>query len=88
MRAIGDKVILERLDRQEVQHGRIILPKLAVKDDYIGRVVEVGEEVTKVKAGDYVVVPVHLAIPLSLNNKDYLIVQEKNIYLILEEHEV
>lgn len=88
MRVLEDRVLLSRLDRKEAQYGSIVVPTVAVRDDYIGRVEMVGDKVTQVRVGDYVIVPVHLAIPVSLRNNDYLIVQEKNIYVILEESEV
>lgn len=88
MRVLNDRILVSRLDRQEVQFGSIVVPKMAVRDDYIGKVEMVGEEVKQVKVGDYVVIPVHLAIPISLRNVDYLVTQEKNVYVILDESEV
>jgi len=88
MRVLKDRVLISRLERQEVQYGSLVVPTLATKDDYIGKIEMVGEEVTQVKPGEYVIIPVHLAIPISLRNKDYLIAQEKNIYMILDEAEV
>lgn len=88
MRPIGNRVVLEYVKIDEVKHGNLYLPRLAVADNVIWRVASVGDEVKYVKPGDYVIVPVHVLQEIDLHGRKFAVVREEHIYAILTEKEL
>lgn len=77
------------LDRSEVKVGSIVVPTLAVKDSYIGEVVEVGPEAADlVKPGEFIVAPIHYAVEIQVNQQDYCVYSAKQISAVLTKEEV
>jgi co-chaperonin GroES (HSP10) len=89
MRVLGDKILCKPVDRNEVKVGSIVVPTIAIKDSYMGEVVEVGPEaVDLVKPGEFIVAPVHYAIEIQVHQQDYYVYSAKHVSVVLTREEV
>ena len=93
LRPIATKVVLEASDEEATTAGGIILPDAAKKKPTEGKVVAVGKGHTledgtviplTVKVGDVVVYSKYGGTEVKLEGKDYIILDEDQIYAIKE----
>ncbi|MCE5199479.1 MAG: co-chaperone GroES [Armatimonadota bacterium] len=93
IRPLGDKVVVEPLEGEEKSPGGIILPDTAKKKPQEGVVVAVGpgkvlEDGSRgemyVKQGDKVVYAKYGGTEVSIEGKDYMILDQDSIYAIKE----
>lgn len=93
IRPLGDKVVVEPLESEEKSPGGIILPDTAKKKPQEGVVVAVGPGKVlddgsrgqmSVKAGDRVVFAKYGGTEVTIDGKDYVILDQDSIYAIKE----
>lgn len=90
LRPLGDRVLVQRMESEEVTHGGIIIPDAAKEKPQTGKVLAVGNgRVTtegkvmpmQVKVGDSVFLPKYAGTEAG---KDLIIVREDEILAIME----
>ena len=93
IRPLHDRVLVERLEEQEVKKGGIIIPDTAKEKPQEGKVIAEGngkvtEEGKKipldVKSGDKILFGKYSGSEVKLDDKEYLIMREEDVLAILE----
>jgi len=93
IRPLHDRVLVKRVEEQEVHRGGIIIPDTAKEKPQEGKVVAVGDgrvlENGKrvpldVKAGDRVLFGKYSGSEVKIEDEDYLILKEEEILGVLE----
>jgi chaperonin GroES len=92
IRPLHDRVLIERIEETEKTVGGIIIPDTAKEKPQQGRVIAVGdgkilEDGTRrpldVKVGDHVLFGKYSGSEVKIDDKEYLIMREDEIYGIL-----
>jgi len=92
IKPLGDRVVVEALEAEEVRKSGIIIPDTAKERPSEGRVVAVGpgrrtdegERVSpEVKKGDRVLYGKYSGTEVKVGEKDYLILRESDILAVL-----
>jgi chaperonin GroES len=93
LKPIGDKIIVEVIDEPQTSTGGIILPDTAKEKSQRGKVISVGSGRTldngqkvapEVKVGDTVVYAKYGGTEFKLDNKELMILSERDIHAIVE----
>jgi chaperonin GroES len=93
IRPMHDRILVERLEEQEVRRGGIIIPDTAKEKPQEGKVVAAGtgkvtDEGKKlpldVKVGDRILFGKYSGSEVKLDDKEYLILREEDVLAILE----
>ena len=93
IRPLHDRILVERLEEQEVKRGGIIIPDTAKEKPQEGKVIAVGNgKVTEdgkklpldVKAGDRILFGKYSGSEVKIEDKEYLILREEDVLAILE----
>jgi chaperonin GroES len=93
IRPLHDRVLVERLEEQEVKRGGIIIPDTAKEKPQEGKVIaagtgKVGDDGKKipldVKAGDKILFGKYSGSEVKIDDKEYLILREEDVLAILE----
>jgi len=93
IRPLHDRVLIKRVEEQEVRRGGIIIPDTAKEKPQEGKVVAVGDgkmlENGKrvpldVKVGDRVLFGKYSGSEVKIEDEDYLILKEEEILGVLE----
>ena len=93
LRPLHDRVLIKRLEEQEVRRGGIIIPDTAKEKPQEGKVIaagngKVGDDGKKipleVKAGDKILFGKYSGSEVKLDDKEYLILREEDVLAILE----
>jgi chaperonin GroES len=91
--AIGEKVIVERLEAEEKTKGGIVLPDTAKEKPKEGRILAIGEgrlldngkrAKPAVKVGDRIIFASYAGSEIKLEGKEYLIMNEEDILAVVE----
>lgn len=77
-----DKNVLLTKVREEKNISGLYLPQ---SDNNLYEVVNIGKEVVELKVGDKVYLDEAKLKKIVVNNKEYFIIEEKDIYLLVEE---
>jgi chaperonin GroES len=90
IKPIGRRVLVERLEPEEVQKGGIIIPDTAKEKPQQGRVIAVAkpgkdEEPIQVKKGDKILFGKYSGTEIEMDGKEYLMMQEDDILAIIKE---
>src|SRR5437016_12641058 len=94
VRPLHDRIMVERLEEQEVKRGGIIVPDTAKEKPQEGKVIavgtgKVGDDGKKipleVKAGDKMLIGKDSGSEVALEDKEYLIMREDDARDILEQ---
>jgi chaperonin GroES len=92
VRPLHDRILVERLEEQEVKKGGIIIPDTAKEKPQEGRVIAVGngkpdkdgkKVPLDVKAGDRILFGKYSGSEVKVDDKEYLIVREDDVLAIL-----
>jgi chaperonin GroES len=92
IRPVHDRILVERLEEQEVKRGGIIIPDTAKEKPQEGKVIAVGTgKVTDegkrlgldVKVGDKILFGKYSGSEVKVDDKEYLIMREEDILAIL-----
>jgi chaperonin GroES len=93
IRPLHDRVLVERIEEQEVRKGGIIIPDTAKEKPQEGKVVAAGTgKVTEdgkrlpldVKVGERILFGKYSGSEVKLDDKEYLILREEDILAILD----
>jgi len=93
VKPLGDRVLVQPLEQDEVKKGGIIIPDTAKEKPQEGKVVAVGtgkrDEHGKlipfeVKKGDRVLISKYGGTEVKINEKNYLIMREDDILGVIE----
>ena len=93
VRPLHDRIMVERLEEQEVRRGGIIIPDTAKEKPQEGKVIavgtgKVGDDGKKipldVKAGDKILFGKYSGSEVKIDDKEYLIMREEDVLAILE----
>jgi chaperonin GroES len=93
IRPLHDRVLVERLEEQEVRKGGIIIPDTAKEKPQEGKVIavgtgKVGDDGKKtpldVKSGDKILFGKYSGSEVKLDDKEYLIMREEDVLAILD----
>ncbi|PYN00920.1 MAG: co-chaperone GroES [Candidatus Rokuibacteriota bacterium] len=93
IRPLHDRILVERLEEQEVKRGGIIIPDTAKEKPQEAKVIAVGNgKVTDegkkipldVKAGDKILFGKYSGSEVKIDDKEYLILREEDVLAILE----
>ena len=91
IKPLGDRVLVEPLEREDVTTSGIVLPDTAKEKPQEGTVIAVGsgrvddkgqKHALEVKAGNKVLYGKYSGTEIKIEGKDYLIVSEKDILAI------
>jgi len=94
IRPLGDKVIVQRVEAEEVTSGGIVLPDSAKEKPQRGNVISVGtgrllndggRGKMQVKKGDQVLFTSYAGTEVKLGAKEYMIMDESDIMAIIED---
>ena len=92
IRPLHDRILVERLEEQEVKRGGIIIPDTAKEKPQEGRVIAVGTgKVTDdgkrlgldVKVGDKILFGKYSGSEVKIDDKEYVIFREEDVLAIL-----
>ena len=93
VRPLHDRIMVERLEEQEVKRGGIIIPDTAKEKPQEGKVIAVGngkvsDEGKKipldVKAGDKILFGKYSGSEVKIDDEEYLIMREEDVLAIIE----
>ena len=93
IRPLHDRIMVERLEEQEVRRGGIIIPDTAKEKPQEGKVIavgtgKVGDDGKKipldVKAGNKILFGKYSGSEVKIDDKEYLIMREEDVLAILE----
>jgi len=93
IRPLHDRILIKRMEEQEVRRGGIIIPDTAKEKPQEGKVVAVGNgKVTEdgkripldVKAGDKILFGKYSGNEVKIEDEEYLIIREEDVLAILE----
>ena len=93
IRPLHDRIIVKRLEEQEVKKGGIIIPDSAKEKPQEGKVIAVGNGKVAddgkkipldVKAGDKILFGKYSGSEVKIDDKEYLILREEDVLAILE----
>ena len=93
IRPLHDRILVKRMEEQEVKKGGIIIPDTAKEKPQEAKVIaigtgKVGEDGKKipldVKAGDRILFGKYSGSEVKLEDKEYLILREEDVLTILE----
>lgn len=93
MKPLGDRVLVQPLEDQEVKKGGIIIPDTAKEKPQEGKVVAIGTGKRddngklipfEVKKGDRVLISKYGGTEIKIDGKDYLIMREDDILGVIE----
>src|SRR5205814_2746522 len=93
IRPLHDRILVERLEEQEVRKGGIIIPDTAKEKPQEGKVIaagngKVGDDGKKipldVKAGDKILFGKYSGSEVKIEDDEYLIMREEDVLAILD----
>ncbi len=94
IRPLADRVVVERIEEEEVKKGGIIIPDTAKEKPQKGKVIAVGPGrktedgkviPVDVKEGDVVIFSKYAGTEVEIEDKKYLIMREDEILGVVEE---
>ena len=93
IRPLGDRLLVERLEEEEVKQGGIIIPDTAKEKPQRGKVIAVGKGKLgddgktlpmEVKTGDAVLFGKYSGTDITVDGTEYLILREDDVLAICE----
>ncbi len=93
VKPLGDRVLVQPVEEQEVKKGGIIIPDTAKEKPQEGKIIAVGtgkrDEQGKlipfeVKKGDRVLISKYGGTEIKIDGKDYLIMREDDVLGVIE----
>jgi len=94
IRPLADRVVIKRIEEEEVKKGGIIIPDTAKEKPQKGEVVAVGpgrldekgnRMPMEVKVGDKVLFSKYAGSEVKIGDEEYLVMREDDILCVLEE---
>ena len=93
IKPLGDRLLVRRLEAEEVKKGGIIIPDSAKEKPMEAEVIEVGTGKTddsgkkvpfEVKKGDRILIGKYSGTDVTIDDKEYLILREEDILAIIK----
>ena len=93
IKPLGDRLLVRRLEAEEVKKGGIIIPDSAKEKPMEAEVIEVGTGKTDdagkkvpfdVKKGDRILIGKYSGTDVTLDKKEYLILREEDVLAIVK----
>jgi len=93
VRPLGDRLLVQRLEEEEVKKGGIIIPDTAKEKPQRGKVIAVGNGRTtdegkkiamEVNAGDQILFGKYSGSEIKMEGEEYLILREEDVLGIVE----
>ena len=93
IKPLNDRILVKRLEAEEKSKGGIIIPDTAKEKPNQGKVIAVGEGAKnkegkrvpiQVKIGDRILFSSYAGTDLKLEDEDYIILREDDVYGIIE----
>jgi len=93
VKPLGDKILVKRLDAEEVTKGGIVLPDSAKEKPKEGRIMEVGpgkvlddgsRGALQVKKGDRVLFTSYAGTEIKVDGQEYLVMSEEDGLAVVE----
>jgi chaperonin GroES len=93
IRPLHDRLLVERIEEQEVKSGSIIIPDTAKEKPQEGKVIAAGSGKVNdegkrtpldVKAGDRILFGKYSGSEVKIDDKEYLIMREDDVLAVLE----
>ena len=94
IRPLADRVVIKRIEEEEVKKGGIIIPDTAKEKPQKGEVIAVGpgrldekgnRMPMEVKVGDKVLFSKYAGTEVKIGDEEYLVMREDDILCVLEE---
>ena len=94
VKPLGDKILVKRLEAQEVTKGGIVLPDSAKEKPKEGRVVEVGpgkvmddgnRSTMQIKKNDRILFTSYAGTEIKVDGEDFLIMSEDDVLAVVAE---
>lgn len=92
LKPLGEKVLVKRLEAEEMTKGGIVLPETAKEKPKRGKVVAIGEgkllengkrSKLQIKKGDEVIFTSYAGTEIKLDGKEYLVMDESDILAVV-----
>ncbi len=86
IKPLDDRVLIEQIEEDEQKVGTIIIPDSAKEKPRMGKVVAVGTDEDlqeNIKVGDKIIYSKYSGDEISVDDKDYLIIQRGDILAIV-----
>lgn len=93
LKPLGDRVIVKRIEVEEVKKGSIIIPDTAKEKPQQGEVISVGsgkvnekgeKQAMEVKIGDKILFSKYAGNEITIDDVEYLIMREEDILAIIQ----
>ena len=93
IKPLGDRILVKRLEEEEVMRGGIIIPDTAKEKPQEGKVIAVGpgklteegkRQALEVKKGDRILMGKYSGTEVKIDGEDHLILREEDVLAILE----
>ena len=93
IKPLNDRILVKRLEAEEKTEGGIILPDTAKEKPNQGKVIAIGEGAkdkdgkripVQVSVGDRILFSSYAGTDLKLENKEYIILREDDVYGVIE----
>lgn len=81
---LGKRVLIERVEESKTTASGIIIPDNAKEKPLNGKVIAVSEEIKSISINDTVVFGKYAGSELSLDGKEYLVMEDKDILGIIK----
>ena len=94
VRPLGDRLLVQRIEQEEVKKGGIIIPDTAKEKPQQGKIISAGSgklndkgerQQLEVKSGDKVLFGKYSGTEIKLDDEEYLIMREDDILGIIED---
>ena len=94
VKPLADKILVKRLEAQEVTKGGIVLPDSAKEKPKEGRVIEVGpgkvmddgnRSVMQLKKNDHVLFTSYAGTEIKIDGEDFLIMSEDDVLAVVND---
>ena len=94
IKPLYDRVLIKRLESEQMTAGGIIIPDTAQEKTQMGAVVATGEgklmndgsvRPLKVKAGDKIIFGKYAGVEIALGSEEYLVLREEELLGIVEK---
>ena len=93
IKPLGDKILVERLEAEEMTSGGIVLPDAAKEKPKEGKVIAVGDGKLlengkrasfQVKKGDHILFSSYAGTEIAADGKDYLVMAEEDVLAVVK----
>ncbi len=81
---LGKRVLIERVEEAKTTSSGIIIPDNAQENPLPGKVIAVGNKIKVLSVNDIVVFGKYAGTELTLENKEYLVMEDKDILGIIK----